>query len=88
VTAVSLAELWADYDHDASWRLQALCAGKPAEWWYPERGGAFVELELSKALCRSCPVRRQCLDYALATHQTEGVWGGMSVGERRRLHRD
>ncbi len=41
----------------------------------------------AKKICQICPVQEECLQYALATNQSEGVWGGMSSGDRRRLRR-
>jgi WhiB family redox-sensing transcriptional regulator len=35
-------------------------------------------------ICADCPVRRQCLAFALDTRQDHGVWGGTS--EQERLH--
>jgi len=41
----------------------------------------------AKAVCRSCPVRMDCLSHAL-DHKIEfGVWGGMTERERRVLLR-
>ncbi|MBX6370704.1 MAG: WhiB family transcriptional regulator [Acidothermus sp.] len=34
------------------------------------------EIEAAKALCRRCPVRRECLEAALARREACGVWGG------------
>ena len=39
----------------------------------------------AKAVCQTCPVRLQCLQYALAANEVYGVWGGMSAYERNRL---
>jgi WhiB family transcriptional regulator, redox-sensing transcriptional regulator len=39
----------------------------------------------AKAVCRTCPVRVPCLDFAMATNQDAGVWGGTSEEERRAL---
>ena len=41
----------------------------------------------AKAICGSCPVAEQCLEYALETHQSDGVWGGLTAVERHRLIR-
>jgi WhiB family redox-sensing transcriptional regulator len=38
-------------------------------------------------VCDSCPVRAQCLQFALETNQEAGIWGGTSEEERRRLRR-
>lgn len=39
----------------------------------------------AKAICATCPVRIECLDWALTTHEPHGVWGGMSELERRQV---
>lgn len=41
----------------------------------------------AKAICSGCRAKPECLDYALATGQEDGVWGGLSEDERRRLMR-
>jgi WhiB family redox-sensing transcriptional regulator len=41
----------------------------------------------AKAICATCPVAEQCLEYAISTHQSDGVWGGMTSIERHRLVR-
>ena len=47
-----------------------------------------IGVEVAKRICANCPVRRQCLEYALANRIVRGVWGGASERERRRkLHR-
>ena len=40
-----------------------------------------------KLICRDCPVRATCLDWALASGQEAGIWGGLTEDERRRLRR-
>ncbi len=37
------------------------------------------------ALCASCPVRQECLDYALEAGERFGIWGGMTEKQRRKL---
>jgi WhiB family transcriptional regulator, redox-sensing transcriptional regulator len=39
----------------------------------------------AKAICAGCPVRVQCLDWALATREPHGVWGGCSESERKQI---
>lgn len=36
----------------------------------------------AKAVCAVCPVRLECLEYANATDQREGIWGGLTPTER------
>lgn len=68
---------------DATWMSEALCAQIDAEPFFPESGGTP---HLGKKLCATgCPVKDQCLEWALATDQRYGVWGGLSESERRAL---
>jgi WhiB family redox-sensing transcriptional regulator len=49
-----------------------------------ERGAARYEREQgAKAICRSCPVIRECLAHSLAVQETYGIWGGLSETERQ-----
>ncbi|WP_456992472.1 WhiB family transcriptional regulator [Geodermatophilus sp. SYSU D01105] len=67
---------------DESWRLDALCAETDPEAFFPEKGGSTRE---AKRVCAGCPVRSQCLEFALANDERFGIWGGLSERERRRL---
>ncbi|OPG04074.1 hypothetical protein B1L11_38615 [Microbispora sp. GKU 823] len=40
----------------------------------------------AKAICRTCPARLACLDYALTAHPREGVWGGFTAEEINAAH--
>jgi len=46
-------------------------------------GKKRVDWGASKVVCRGCPVRRECLTYALALGAVEGVWGGLDPLELR-----
>ena len=66
------------------WMDQGLCAQTDPEAFFPEQGGSTSE---AKAVCRSCEVRAECLDYALENDEHYGIWGGLSERERRRIKR-
>lgn len=69
------------------WQDSALCAENDPDLFFPEKGEPNKQ---AKAICSACPVRIQCLDYALehsATIGRFGVWGGLSERERLRLAR-
>jgi WhiB family redox-sensing transcriptional regulator len=68
---------------DRSWRDQALCAEVDPELFFPEQGASPRD---AKRICRGCPVRGECLDYA-AEHGLLGVWGGTTAQERRQMRR-
>jgi WhiB family redox-sensing transcriptional regulator len=72
------------------WRSEALCRDTDPELFFPigTTGGALVQIEHARAVCRQCPVQTDCLDFALSTNQDSGIWGGTSEEERRVLRRE
>jgi WhiB family redox-sensing transcriptional regulator len=70
------------------WVHRARCKDEDPELFFPigTTGPAATQIEQAKAICMQCEVRAQCLEWALATGQDAGVWGGMSE-EERRAHR-
>jgi len=71
---------------DEGWREQAACGGADTDLFFPA-GEEDALVAEAREICESCPVKDECLRYALATNQTEGVWGGMTGSERRSLWR-
>jgi WhiB family transcriptional regulator, redox-sensing transcriptional regulator len=69
----------------SDWWRSAACLETDPELFFPvtARGPGAGEIARAKAVCAACLVRRQCLQYALATHQVHGVWGGTTEDERR-----
>ena len=68
----------------ADWRDSAACRETDPELFFPigTSGPALVQTEQAKAICRRCPSRQACMDWALDTGQHTGVWGGLSEDER------
>ncbi|MEO6122017.1 MAG: WhiB family transcriptional regulator [Acidimicrobiales bacterium] len=77
-----------DWDR-REWRVEAACRDLDPDLFFPvgSTGAALDEIASATALCRSCPVREQCLDFAMKTNQESGIWGGTSEDERRGLRR-
>lgn len=67
-----------------AWQDRALCAQADPDAWFPEKG---MSAWWAKQVCRRCPVRTECLGYALTHGETQGIWGGLSYNERLRLTR-
>lgn len=67
---------------DISWHLKASCLGVDPDLFFSEVDNSTTE---AKSVCGGCVVREQCLEYALATNEQWGVWGGLSRKERRTL---
>jgi WhiB family redox-sensing transcriptional regulator len=87
ITDVALGEidpLLADLFDQPDWQERALCAQTDPDLFFPETGGSARE---AKQICRLCEVRTPCLDYALATGERFGIYGGLSERERRCLKR-
>lgn len=73
----------------ADWRDRAACRDEDPELFFPisTGGPSLRQIALAKQVCRRCPVRSDCLDWALTTGQDAGVWGGLGPAERRALAR-
>jgi WhiB family redox-sensing transcriptional regulator len=73
-----------------NWRHYAACTMEDPELFFPvgDSGPALAQAEAAKAVCARCPVRRECLDYAVESGQDHGVFGGHTADERRTLSRD
>lgn len=66
------------------WKSDAACRDLDVDLFFPETEAASGP---ALAVCASCPVREACLDFALRTRQDDGVWGGHTETERKRLRR-
>ena len=71
------------------WVHHARCREEDPELFFPvgTTGPAAVQIEAAKSVCLTCEVRLECLEWAMATGQDSGIWGGMSEDERRALRR-
>ena len=71
---------------DRDWIEHAACAGMDPELWYPpeRQQDALTKrrIRIAKTACAECPVRFECLVYALRTGQRYGIWGGLMTKER------
>lgn len=68
-----------------TWRELGACRGLDPAIFYPDSDED--EALDAKAVCAQCPVRVACLEFALATREKTGVWGGATERERRRIIR-
>jgi WhiB family redox-sensing transcriptional regulator len=50
-------------------------------------GVALEQIDTAKRICTACPVTGECLEFALATNQEAGIWGGTTEEERRKLRK-
>jgi WhiB family transcriptional regulator, redox-sensing transcriptional regulator len=87
------ADLWSPAETDLDWQARAACLTTDLDLMFPEPPGAdgkktyVSQVAAAKQVCGYCPVRRQCLAYALANDEMFGVWGGRTRRERLRIER-
>ena len=68
------------------WRVAAACQTIEPDLFFPISASARNQnqVDAAKAVCASCLVRRECLEFAVDTRQMHGVWGGLTEEERYR----
>lgn len=84
------------HEPEHSWRYEAKCMDVDTSIFFPPRDRRLYKpiADKAKAICwgtgesdPECPVRSQCLWYAVSMDDTHGIWGGMSHRERSHLKR-
>lgn len=88
-----------DVDEDAvrqrswpvpDWHTWALCGGMSFATFFGAANDERPtmkrsEIAYARGTCAGCPVKRECLDWALAKNERFGVWGGTSGRQRTRM---
>lgn len=69
---------------EISWRQRGACQGLDPSIFFPE---SEEDADEAKCICADCSVRIACLEHALASREKDGVWGGTTDKERRRIIR-
>ncbi len=75
-----------------TWSLEAACRNAPTDVWFPavafkRTGRPNTPIPpRAAAICDRCPVKPECLDYALR-HNVDGIWGGTNEQGRFNLRR-
>jgi WhiB family redox-sensing transcriptional regulator len=64
-----------------NWQLHAACRDTHPDLFFLGRG-ANHDYTAAKRICNTCPVQRQCLNYAIDNCEEYGIWGGMNLHER------
>ena len=72
------------------WQVKAACRGPQSSAFFPpshfERKDEKEDRETrAKGICAKCPVRPECLEYALRIKEPHGIWGGLNEVERKQL---
>lgn len=75
--------------YSTDWRAAGACLAADPDLFFPVAVGSAAGPQTSRALriCEGCPVKRQCLEFAIRTGEAEGIWGGTTPEERIRVLR-
>jgi len=68
------------------WQDRAACKGATSVM-FPARGD-YEGLLRALRFCDSCPVRSECLDYALEIGEKDGIYGGTTGRQRRDMRKN
>ena len=78
---------------DTEWMRYGMCQYvDDPNIFFPEGGSGqakqmFEQQREAKAVCHTCPVEPECLEFAIKTGQDHGIWGGRSEKERKRIRK-
>lgn len=70
------------------WMVQGLCSDTSLnpEWWFPEtKCDAEKTAKIALDICSECPVKRECLEFALKNWPQHGIWGGLRNKQLQQL---
>jgi WhiB family redox-sensing transcriptional regulator len=71
------------------WRSLGACLTADPDLFFPisATSGSAGQVGRAKAICAGCPVRADCLRFALDLRDMQGIWGGTTDDERKKLRR-
>jgi len=78
------AALTAPIDEERPWVVFGACRDDGGSTFFPM---TREESDRAVAICTTCPVQMECLEYALEARERYGVWGGKTEKQRRQLLR-
>jgi WhiB family transcriptional regulator, redox-sensing transcriptional regulator len=89
VDAIDGAALLAALLAQPAWHADAACRGHGPDMYFPPRHPSPDDHHRACCVCRGCPVRLECLTFALdlPSSATPGIWGGSTERARRRARR-
>ncbi len=71
-------------EDERPWAARAECRGEDPALFFP---GSDDDPSVALAVCARCPVRQECLEYAIEARERFGIWGGTTERQRRRMVR-
>ena len=74
-----------------NWRVHAACVDMPLDVFFPQPGpDCATNIKIAKKVCHTCPVKTECLEFAMSFEDKAcpGIYGGTTERERRKIHWD
>ena len=73
---------------EENWEVEGLCrtGGYDPDLWFPNPADSSL-VRLAQKVCYLCPVIRECRSMALARGERNGIWGGLTEAQRKRIKR-
>ena len=69
--------------------MTAACDGMDTDIWFEQTPS--YDPHYAKIICNgdkfrpACPIKAECLAYAIRTHTNEGIFGGLTPSQRKRI---
>lgn len=84
-TLIGVARRACEAEKAYDWREDARCASTDPELFFPvgyKSGPDLRQIEQAREVCKFCPVKAECLDWAVEAGIPDGVLGGLTPEER------
>ena len=65
----------------------AVCNSIGVELFFSDDNGEYTHLDAIRAVCKECPARFKCMEWALK-HESEGIWAGTTPIQRKQMRRE
>lgn len=70
-----------------AWMEDAACAQIGPGLFYVGEKAQAREYDAARSVCNTCPVKVDCLEFALEVDDRHGMWGGLSPQEREKVRK-
>lgn len=91
VKQVAGARSGTESNREETWFTRAACRAVDRLLFFEPEDEApkrrVKRIRAAKAVCAECPVRQECLSFALSRPERYGIWGGFTSRERATLKR-
>lgn len=80
--------VWELKNNTSEWKWDAACQGMGPEVFYLEQGQKtenIMKVQAARQICGRCPVKVECLRYAVDNYIGTGIWAGTTPLQRKRL---